>query len=121
MEKEFVPYNIALILKDLGFNEICFGEYSLTGLFEIKPNTSHWCAVCNAPLYQQVFNWLDTKHKIRIDLCHADSNGTYTFKIWTFHEPNNVGKWKRYSFIVSYDNYIDRNNAAILEAIKLIQ
>ena len=28
MEKEFVPYKIALELKDLGFDESCFGFYS---------------------------------------------------------------------------------------------
>ena len=27
MTKEFVPYQESLALKELGFNEFCFGEY----------------------------------------------------------------------------------------------
>ena len=28
MEKEFIPYEIALALKELGFDEPCFANYS---------------------------------------------------------------------------------------------
>jgi hypothetical protein len=31
MEKEFIPYNLALELKDLGFDEPCFGYYEPNG------------------------------------------------------------------------------------------
>ena len=29
MEKEFIPYEQALALRDLGFNELCSHEYNL--------------------------------------------------------------------------------------------
>jgi hypothetical protein len=33
MNKEFVPYEIALALKELGFDEPCFGRYNVPGDF----------------------------------------------------------------------------------------
>lgn len=59
MEKEFVPYDLALELKDLGFkNNYNFKEYDTygylqhTGLLE-----SHKLEAINAPLWQQAFDW----------------------------------------------------------------
>ena len=73
MKKEFIPYKQALELKELGFNEGCFGYYVLTetrdyknGLEirnEIELNTLNGYRVnddesqTTAPLYQQAFDW----------------------------------------------------------------
>jgi hypothetical protein len=66
MEKEFVPYEQAVALKELGFDEPCFGRYD--GRDENKgkiwyemPNLGKgWIPVKDvlAPLYQQAFRWL---------------------------------------------------------------
>lgn len=59
MEREFVPYEQALALKELGFkNNYNFKEYDTdgclqhTGLLE-----SHKLESINAPLWQQAFDW----------------------------------------------------------------
>ena len=73
MNNLFVPYEQALHLKELGFNEGCFGYYVLTetrdyknGLEirnEIELNTLNGYRVnddesqTTAPLYQQAFDW----------------------------------------------------------------
>ena len=76
MEKEFIPYDQALELKELGFNEPCFGwfrstlipsnftEYFLETEFGMNESPSDWVnsnfldKACSAPLYQQAFRWL---------------------------------------------------------------
>ncbi len=67
MEKEFVTYNQALALKDLGFDEPCFmfyydEGYGLTRDVIIK--TSKDSNPCNAPLKQQAFSFFREKHKL---------------------------------------------------------
>jgi len=75
MEKEFTPYQEALELKELGFDEPCFGYYEDNNLTITFPPTSSngWKWVgnsiipaknTNAPLYQQAFRWFREKHRL---------------------------------------------------------
>lgn len=63
MKNEFVPYDIALAMKELGFDEACFGWYSGAGMhtlaIETSKNSEGWLLGknCSAPLYQQAFRW----------------------------------------------------------------
>jgi hypothetical protein len=75
MEKEFVPYELALELKQLGFNEPCFGFYNGSknkniGLiwYEMPNSGQDSIAIGDvlAPLYQQVFRWFREKHGLCI-------------------------------------------------------
>jgi len=71
MENEFISYTEALALKELGFNQPCFGYY--TGDKKhllIRPNMGRRNedlndVVCTAPLYQQAFRWFREKYKIQ--------------------------------------------------------
>ena len=65
----FVPYEIALKLKEKGFNETCFGFYTNEGLlysegWGYKKNNNVYETETLAPLYQQVFKWFRDKHNI---------------------------------------------------------
>ena len=70
MEKEFIPYKQALALKELGFDEPCFGYY--TGdkkHLVLRPNMGRRNEdlndiVCTSPLYQQAFRWFREKHNM---------------------------------------------------------
>jgi hypothetical protein len=65
MEKEFVPYEQALALKELGFDEPCFGYYNMKKKFNMGDyTTKHWKSTCLAPLYQQAFRWFREKYNI---------------------------------------------------------
>jgi hypothetical protein len=68
MKKEFIPYEQALTLKELGFNEECFGYYVITTLLITTDNVydSKEIPVIKAPLYQQAFRWFRDNH----DLVH---------------------------------------------------
>ena len=68
MEKEFVPYEIALALKELGFDEKCISVY-LTSIkrpypmyrpYTINEQTDELLR----PLYQQAFRWFREKHNL---------------------------------------------------------
>lgn len=73
MEKEFIPYEQALELKELGFKEECIGYYRhghpegyYLDYFETFLGNEHWffdkdVKSCTAPLYQQAFRWLKWK------------------------------------------------------------
>jgi hypothetical protein len=75
MNKEFTPYQEALELKKLGFNEPCFGYYYedmsilYTGIFSQNTN-SFWLPSLNkiftAPTYSQAFRWFREKYNLHI-------------------------------------------------------
>ena len=74
MEKEFVPYEQALALKELGFDEPCFGYYLCkNSAFGVELElTTDWIDLlpydsssCKAPLYQQAFRWFRENHDLQ--------------------------------------------------------
>jgi len=67
MEKQFVPYEQALKLKELGFDDECFGFYTELGNIVIKENVKKQdCTTnkCIAPIWQQVFDWFDKEFSL---------------------------------------------------------
>ena len=81
MEKEFVPYEEALALKELGFDEPCFGWYQSSRLkkeYDPLKNSGNQSYQrkedCNAPTFSQAFRWFRDKRGLvswisfRIDL-----------------------------------------------------
>ena len=68
MEKEFIPYEQALALKELGFDEPCFGFYQennnlVNKLIQKKQKEQDEFSEL-APLYQQAFRWFREKYKL---------------------------------------------------------
>jgi hypothetical protein len=69
MKNEFVSYEVALELKQLGFDEECLGKFYYNHLeiggnwrnddFKEDPDI-----FISAPLYQQVFRWFREKHNL---------------------------------------------------------
>ena len=87
MNKEFIPYEQALVLKELGFDEPCFGyykenQYELNKEFHCYNSdyVEHLGVYIAAPLYQQAFRFFKEKYKLQvyIDFYHSES---YFFKI----------------------------------------
>jgi hypothetical protein len=69
MNKEFITYELALRLKALGFDELCFAyfkdeEFQYPNPYEPFKNSEmkSWCIT--APLYQQAFRWFREKYNI---------------------------------------------------------
>jgi len=107
MEKEFVPYDIALAMKELGFNESCLAAFvneklkgcgaiyfEVDGLynnFGTGNEEQPWIAT---PLYQQAFRWFREKYNLWgkagfVDEFYTDySNSDYTQISEIRHEYN---------------------------------
>ena len=67
MNKEFVPYEESLELKELGFNEPCFTwHWDDIGLYNGLEYGNHNKRehVVSAPTYSQAFRWFREKYKI---------------------------------------------------------
>jgi hypothetical protein len=67
MNKEFVPYEEALALKELEFDEPCLGLFHNDKSFYSTQCISHeqyHGQVCSAPLYQQAFRWFREKYSL---------------------------------------------------------
>lgn len=69
MKKEFIPYELALKLRDLGFKEECFGYYvgkdkTVFLLDNVVTKTDFNLTskiTFRAPLWQQAFKWIMTE------------------------------------------------------------
>lgn len=61
MEKQFVPYELALKLKELGFKEECFKWWGSDGILNQKYNLSNTIL---APLWQQAFDWFRNEYNL---------------------------------------------------------
>jgi len=114
MEKEFIPYEQALALKELGFDEPCFAFYDESLYFPNNENQyGTFCnqkldaSSCSAPLYQQAFRWFREKYNWQNE-CQPTSDQHshqlgYNYWIWNYKtgeeyctEPKNrpAGDWE---------------------------
>ena len=69
MEKEFVSYEIALELKQLGFDEPCIGKFyynqlEIGGIWTNNDFKEDPDIFISAPLHQQVFRWFREKYGV---------------------------------------------------------
>jgi hypothetical protein len=83
MNKDFVPYNESLELKELGFNEPClaFYEEDTNKLVTFHTDsyqevTGHVCLgiQINVPTFSQVFRWFRDKYKLHSYISLGISN-----------------------------------------------
>lgn len=86
MNKEFIPYEQALELKELGFDEKCLGYYNIDPSLKhipfnpFPPFEHEWCLP--APIYQQAFRWFREKY----GLVGLTNIGTQKFSYYIFDE-----------------------------------
>jgi hypothetical protein len=121
MNKEFIPYEEALALKELGFDEPCFGYYVGLGdnketpfkLIQIQSEKEQfkWVDnVCHAPLYQQAFRWFAEKYKIEGIPQRADERKWYKFRIYELYEDCKI--------VISAELYFNSYEEAQLGCLK---
>lgn len=137
MKKLFVPYKLALLAKEKGFDEPCFAYYQQ---FNIPTPTFHFGIIqhhqnenykgnnwnkidkdfqltdyinnnfVSVPLYQQLVDWFREKHKIAIYCYPASSIDLY---ISIVADGNQLNKWTN-------RDYYQALNKAFEQAFKLI-
>jgi hypothetical protein len=124
MNKEFVNYEIAFALKELGFDEPCYRFYygdrlglalnleqgdTNTKLQKLHPN---YVAV---PLKQQVFRWFRDKHEWYANL----SSWLHEEEIGTYHEFEIYGANQYAHGSVPFKTYEEAENACIDKLIEI--
>ena len=126
MEKEFVSYEQALSLKELGFDKPCF-KYIYTG--DTGTNCNHYLEVepqkaknyneddlcISQPLFSQAFKWFRQKYNLPSHIAtywqHDWNNYSYQWYV--------VENKKEYSCINHYKSYEEAESACIDELIEL--
>lgn len=122
MNKQFVTKEIAFALKELEFDEECFGFYHNAGsLHLIRGNWNRKLGpkehiYCSAPLWQQAIDFLREKHNIHIIItcirCHIIPTDIIGFQ---YGLEGNIF----YDKDDTYATYPEAREQAILKAIEL--
>ena len=124
MKKEFVPYELAVKLKELGFDEPCFVYYNRSN--ENKPAYPNHGVTQNslcgngttAPLYQQAFRWFREKYKLHTEI------RPYTAKYFTIiiQECKDIVKYIEYGGIdLKFNTYEEAELACLEKLIEIVE
>ena len=123
IEKEFAPYEPSLALKELGFDEPCFGYFEPNKKFEYLnwetfkdfpylAKNSEWQDLYGAPTFSQAFRFFREKYKIRFIIQSSMSDlGEYFKVIFPNGEQRNV----------SYNTYEEAELACLIKLIEIVK
>lgn len=125
MKKEFIPYELALILKELGFDLICFMAYYHLSNKEEKDklfsryndNNTNSDNSISAPLYQQAFRWFREKYGMYGDITRdKDQTELFTFFITTSDNVHPISICFK-----EFNNYEEAELACIRKLISIVK
>jgi len=104
MEKEFIPYEQALALKELGFDEPCLAQYRKYDVGEatldigfskneIISKFDNLVLFCSTPLYQQAFRWFREKYNLFCEIqIDRTTEPKFCFDIFQYEHFGNYEK-----------------------------
>ena len=131
MTKEFVPYKLALALKELGFDEPCFAIHSINLMTENEDwelriggvwKNQELVDSIKAPTFSQEFRWFREKYKLypEIGLHDREDEKTWrlTISILGYYElayNQNVGKEPYYK------TYEETESACLIKLIEIVK
>lgn len=132
MEKQFCTYEIAFKLKQLGFNEDCFGYYAEQScgtpslcIYQQENDSCH--AEFNsqkqteAPLWQQVIDWFREKFYMELSIQFDDNSNKYYYFLHTNIREccsNRICSLSNSTNRI-FNTYLDVREAVILKALEL--
>jgi hypothetical protein len=98
MEKEFVPYKLALRMKELGFEERCFTRYYESGKLADSLSYLHhnYFGQVNAPTFQQAFRWFRKEHNLKFHIKEDVWNNWCSLKMIRHDDYISIGEYKTY-------------------------
>ena len=113
--KEFIPYEQALALQQLGFNEECFGTwFELEGKYSviIRNNLYGNDLQTPSPLYRQAFRWFREKYGLDSFVKNLYKS---TIKVGYYF---GIDEYKGIEFQMDLDDYYKTYEEAELECLK---
>ena len=125
MEKEFVPYEIALALKELGFDEPINASWYSNELVLIPQigfsdswiNFNKNNLFLSAPLYQQAFRWFREEH----DLHNVPLGIKRIEDGETFYHINSPDWRPRFTCDELYETYEEAEVACLRKLIEIVK
>jgi hypothetical protein len=108
MEREFVPYEQGLELKELGFDRLCLG--------------SRFTNDIALPTYHQAFDWFLEKHGYHISIARryfGYNNETAEFNYFIY--PPNSDESFDDNLLDEYDTIYDARLAGLINLIRIIK
>jgi hypothetical protein len=124
--KDFVPYQEALELKQLGFDEPCFGWFASdrTLVKEVTEKTDFTLA----PTYSQAFRWFREKYDVHYSIdrecSQHDHKWGYNWSLYNYtdifdeyltsHPDAPAGEWV-------YETYEEAELACLQQLIKIVK
>jgi hypothetical protein len=125
MEKEFIPMDLALRLKALGFDEPCFGFYStIYDLIIGRTNgkKSLFDSECLAPTFSQAFRFFREKYNTCVEIHETtdweEDNESWSFVIFKYKLGDNDGM---ISSTIDYDTYEEAELACLTKLIEIVE
>ena len=124
MEKEFIPYEQALALKELGFDGRCFLDYDNKGNI-----TNKWSvALTPAPTFSQAFRWFREKYELSCSIDLIDNSRHYYFeyticdsKDRDYNDEDCFDSCKRIYDFERYNSYEDAELECLKKLIEIIK
>ena len=124
MQKEFIPYEEAVELKKLGFNEPCFAYYDICDAYTkgyafcyFNQGSQDLELGCLAPTYSQAFRWSREKHE-----CYANlSSWLHEEEIGTYHEFEIYGTNQYAHGSVQFKTYEEAELECLKKLIEIVK
>ena len=121
VQRDFIPYEQALELKELGFDEEClFAYYGKSDLSNFKESDYELCGDrhnssfkgdgrVSAPLYQQVFRWFRENYDLHYNIDYVSAADIFKYELWI------KGR------IYKYNTYEEAELACLNKLIELVK
>jgi hypothetical protein len=129
MNKEFIPYQEALALKELGFDELCFSMFMKDILRtrcycqNSEFNEPHQKIFISAPTFSQAFRWFREKYKL---FCLPEPSGSWRYACSYRGEDKNGKHWSGYlrngeNIVIFYNSYEEAELACLRKLIEMVK
>ena len=125
MENEFVDYSTALALKELGFDEPCFGCYTKDKELSLDRSDNkgegHYFQDCSAPLYQQAFRWFREKYDFVGTILGDGFNGELKGYYYSITEEGWINYYESIDDSKWYNTYEEAELACLRKLIEIVK
>jgi hypothetical protein len=136
MKKEFVTYEQALALKELGFEETCFGRFMINNYDLLIAHTEKYFMngvdrkefFILSPLKQQAFNYFRNSHELSHTIELTDNSKTYHYEFFIldsknreYHDEDCFDQATRLYNDLEFNSYEEAESACIDEMIKILK
>ena len=126
IQKQFVSFEIAVKLKELGFDEPCFASYrsntSFLGKIDFENCTTEylkryeWLKPILAPTYSQAFRWFRQNHSL-INCISEQTINSFGFYIDKLGD-NKISQFREYTGLKTYEEAEEDCLKKLIEIVK---